>query len=318
MSENLSPHVILGTMNFGGQVDEKTADQMVRIFVDQGYRELDTAHRYCEGRTEEILGRILAPSLREKIYLATKVTPQNEEGLRPEQVIKQLEISLRRLRTDYVDLLYLHAPDLKTPITKTLEACERLFKQGKLREFGLSNYAAWQVVDIWHICNQKGWRAPGVYQGMYNAITRDVERELFPALRTVGIKFYAYNPLAGGFLTGKYLNVLNKPSEGRFALNRVYLDRYWKATHFGAVDLIRRTCEAEGSTMADCALRWMKHHSFLRGVHGDGYIIAATSLDQFKNNLESCSGKELPAGLIRIFDDAWEIVRPDCPHYFRT
>ena len=311
------PHVILGTMNFGGQVDERTADQMVRIFLDHGGKELDTANRYCNGLTEEILGKILAPSLRKDVYLATKVTPHGE-GLRPDRVIKQLEISLRRLKTDYVDLLYLHAPDPKTPIEKTLEACEKLFRQGKFRDFGLSNYAAWQVVDIWHICNQKGWRAPVVYQGMYNAITRDVERELFPALRTVGIKFYAYNPLAGGFLTGKYLHAQNEPSDGRFALNPAYVGRYWKENHFAAVDLIRRTCEANELMMADCALRWLIHHSFLRNPHKDGYIIAATSLDQFKGNLESCSGKELPESLIRIFDDAWEVVRPECPCYFRS
>ena len=312
------PKVILGTMNFGEQVDEKSADKMIRMFLERGYKELDTAHRYCDGLTEDILGRILVPSLRGKVYLATKVTPQNEEGLKPEQVVKQLETSLQRLKTEYVDLLYLHAPDPKTPIEQTLEACENLFREGKFRDFGLSNYAAWQVVDIWHKCDRNGWVRPIVYQGMYNAITRDVERELFPAIRAFGIKFYAYNPLAGGFLTGKYFYPEEKPLMGRFALKQTYVDRYWKETYFRAMDVIRNASDENELRVADYSLRWLKHHSLLEGTNGDGFIMAATNLDQYEKNLNSCDGEKLPEGLTTAFDRAWEIVRPECPQYFRA
>ena len=312
------PKVILGTMNFGKQVDEKNADKMVRIFLDRGYREVDTAHLYGNGLTEEILGRILARSLREKVYLATKVSPQIGEGLKPEQVRKQLEISLRRLKTEYIDLLYLHAPDPKTPIEQTLGACENLRREGKLRDFGLSNYAAWQVVDIWHKCNRNGWVGPNVYQGMYNSITRDVERELFPAIRVLGIKFYAYNPLAAGFLTGKYSDREKKPLVGRFALQQIYVERYWKETYFKAMNVIRSALEENELMLADYSLRWMKHHSLIKGTSGDGFIVGASNLDQFENNLKSCDSGRLPESLITAFDNAWEIVRPECPQYFRT
>lgn len=312
------PRIILGTMNFGEQVDEKNADKMVRIFLDRGYREVDTAHLYVKGLTEEILGKILARSLREKVYLATKVSPQNGEGLKPEQVVKKLETSLRRLKTEYVDLLYLHAPDPKTPIEQTLEACDNLHREGKFKDFGLSNYASWQVVDIWHKCNRNGWVGPIVYQGMYNAITRDVERELFPAIRVLGIKFYTYNPLAAGFLTGKYFDREKKPLAGRFALNQAYVERYWKESYFKAMNVIRSALKENELMLADYSLRWMMHHSLIKGTNGDGFIIGATNLDQFENNLKSCDKGKLPESLVTVFDHAWEIVRPECPQYFRT
>ena len=168
-------------MNFGGQVDELVADQMLSMFLNLGYIEIDTAYKYNDGASEEMLGHLLTPERRDKVYLATKANPLGGGGLGPESIVKQVNTSLHRLKTDYIDLLYLHAPDLKTPIEATLEACEKLFKEGKFRELGLSNYASWQVADIWHICQRNGWMIPSVYQGRYNAVTRDVEAELFPA-----------------------------------------------------------------------------------------------------------------------------------------
>lgn len=309
------PAIILGTWVFGNQVDEGMADRIVGMFLEKGYVKLDTAYIY--GVAEEILGRILTQARREKIYLATKAHPESEAGLRPQRLAEQVETSLKRLKSEYVDLLYLHAPDPKTPIDITLEACHQLFRQGKFRELGLSNYAAWQVADIWHICKQNGWIAPTVYQGMYNAITRDVERELFPAIRAFGIRFYAYNPLAGGLLTGKYLSYKKRPTKNRFALQPIYFDRYWTESYFRAIEVIRSACESKGLAMADSSLRWMQHHSFLKGANSDGVITAASSIEQLEENLNSCEGGDLPEEIVNAFDRAWELARPDCPNYFR-
>ncbi len=316
-SNKRNPTVILGTWNFGNQVDEALADRMLRIFLERGHVGVDTAHAYWNGVTEEILGRILTPARREKVYLATKVNPWSESGLEPQRVVEQVETSLKRINTDYFDLIYLHEPDPKTPIEVTLEACQRLFHQGKFRELGLSNYAAWQVADIWHICKRNGWVIPTVYQGMYNAITRDVERELFPAIRTFGIRFYAYNPLAGGLLTGKYLNHKVTPKDGRFT-RPVYLERYWKESYFWALEVIRSACGSRGLMMADSSLRWLQHHSFLKRAYNDGVIIAATSMEQLGANLKSCEEGGLPDVVVTAFDHAWKLARPDCPQYFRT
>ena len=310
------PQIILGTMGFGEQIDGATADRMVRTFLGLGYRELDTAYRYTEGQSEQILGRILTPELRPKVYLATKVTP-TAGGLGGESIVRQVDTSLQRLRTDHVDLLYLHAPDLKTPIGITLEACQKLFKEGKFREFGLSNYASWQVADIWHLCTENGWVTPSVYQGMYNAVTRDVERELFPALRNFGIRFYAYNPLACGLLTGRYTQFNERPQEGRFKLQQVYFDRFWKRSYFEALEIIRKRSEQAGLAMTRASLLWIMGHSFLRGQHRDGVIIAGSSFEQWESNMKALSG-ELPAAVADAMDRAWEKARPDCPQYFRT
>ena len=311
------PRIILGTMNFGGQVDERIADHMLAMFLDLGYKEIDTAYKYNDGASEEMLGRLLTPERRGKVYLATKANPLAGGGLGPENIVNQINTSLRRLKTDYIDLLYLHAPDPKTGIEVTLEACEKLFKEGKFRELGLSNYASWQVADIWHLCKQNGWRMPSVYQGRYNAVTRDVESELFPAVRNFGIRFYAYNPLAGGLLTGRYDQISNVPREGRFALKSAYLERFWKKSYFDAIEVIQDVSEQAGLSMIQIALRWLLRHSFLKGPSGDGVIIAASNLKQWECNLNSLNG-ELPMKVVEAIDRAWEKARPNCPPYSRA
>lgn len=312
-----SMRVILGTMTFGKQVDEKTADQIVKMFLDHGHTELDTASRYIGGKTEEILGRILTPSLREKVYIASKVFPETPTGFRPEHVVEQAETSLKRLKTDWIDMLYLHRPDHQTPIEVTLETCQKLFRQGKIRQLGLSNYAAWQVADIWHICKQNDWALPATYQGGYNALTRIVESELFPCLRKFNIKFYAYNPLAGGLLTGKYPDVKKIPEDGRFFIKKFYQERYWKESYFNALEEIRTPCKSHGISMAEAALRWIKHHTPMKGAHNDGIIIGVTRMDHLKTNLQACEAPELPAAIVAAYDKAWGIAKTDCPQYFR-
>ncbi|PIV06134.1 MAG: aldehyde oxidoreductase [Syntrophobacterales bacterium CG03_land_8_20_14_0_80_58_14] len=311
------PRIILGTMNFGEQVDEIVADHMLAMFLDRGYKEIDTAYKYNDGASEEMLGRLLTPERRGKVYLATKASPLSGGGLGPENIVKQVNTSLRRLKTDYIDLLYLHAPDPKIRIEVTLEACEKLFKDGKFRELGLSNYASWQVADIWHICRRNGWMIPSVYQGRYNAITRDVESELFPAVRNFGIRFYAYNPLAGGLLTGRYSQIGNVPREGRFALKSAYLDRFWKKSYFDAIEVVQNASEQAGLSMIQMALRWLLRYSFLKGPIGDGVILAASNLKQWECNLNSLSG-ELPMKVVEALDRAWGITRQDCPSYSRA
>jgi aflatoxin B1 aldehyde reductase len=311
------PRIILGTMNFGEQVDEHAADRMLSMFLDRGYREVDTAYRYNNGASEEILGRLLTPERRGKVSLATKAHPHGGGGLGPESIVEQVNTSLRRLKTDSVDLLYLHAPDTKIRIEVTLEACERLYEQGKFRELGLSNYASWQVADVWHLCRQNGRVIPSVYQGRYNAITRDVEGELFPAVRHFGIRFYAYNPLAGGLLTGRYRQLGSVPQEGRFALKTAYRDRFWKKSYFDALEVVRNASDEAGLPMTQIALSWILHYSFLRGPSGDGVILAASNLKQWESNLASLSG-ELPVNVREALDRAWEKARQDYPAYFRA
>jgi aflatoxin B1 aldehyde reductase len=305
-------------MTFGDQVDETTAGRMIDAFLEAGHSRIDTAYVYADGRSEEILGRLLTPARRRQVWLATKAKPLDEGGLQPAQVRHQLEMSLRRLQTDSVDLFYLHHPDNTTPVAETLGECQKLFEEGKFKALGLSNYAAWQVVDIYHICQGNGWVTPTVYQGMYNAVTRAVESELFPALRATGMVFYAYNPLAGGLLAGKYHEFGKYPRDGRFALRENYRERYWKSDYFQALEAIRGACRDCQVDMVTAALNWVLFHSPLTTTDGNGLIIGVSNFNQLTANLNCLRRGPLPEQLVASFEHAWELTRHTCPAYFRT
>ena len=310
-------HTILGTMTFGEQVDKPSAQKMIQTFLSEGHNHLDSAYIYCKGETEKILGQLITPKQREEIYLATKAHPSREGGLNADSVTHQLETSLARLNTDYADLFYLHSPDLVTPITETLRSCWELYQSGKFKDFGLSNYAAWQVSEIYEICAHNGWMKPVVYQGMYNALTRDVERELFPCLRNYAIKFYAYNPLAGGLLTGQHASFSKSAREGRFKLHEMYRERYWDELYFKAVDLVVRACRASGTTPASAALRWLRRHSYLTQSEGGGIILGASNPQQLEHNLNILKEGPLEQSVVEAFERGWKICRPACIKYFR-
>jgi len=317
MTDVSVPGVVLGTMTFGQQVEEAAAAEMVEGFFARGGVELDTAYVYSEGRSEEILGRLLKGRARDSYRVATKAAPQVTGRLDAESVTMQLETSLKRMQLESVDLFYLHLPDLDTPIEKTLDACAGLHRRGLFEALGLSNYAAWQVADIVHTCRREGWPVPAVYQGMYNAITRDVERELFPCLRALGLSFYAYNPLAGGVLSGRYEWRAIAPDEGRFREYGFYVDRYWKESYVTAAAEVARACEGRGIAEAAAALRWLARDSMLKASAGDAVIIGASKLDHAEENQVACGAAPVPECVSAAFDNAWEAARADCPKYFR-
>lgn len=302
-------------MNFGPQLDMEASRRMTEEFLATGNREIDTAYVYNNGDTEKYLGTILP--MQDDYYLATKVHPRITGKLDRRTILMELNESLRRMRVESVDLLYFHFPDGKTPIEETLETIAELHEHGKVKELGLSNYPAWQVVDIWHKCERYGCPKPTVYQGMYNALCRNVEPELFPAIRSLGMRFYAFNPLAGGMLTGKHLHFDETPEPGRFARLKSYRDRYWKIKYFEAVSTIKDACHAVGVPMAEAAYRWLVNHSYLDAAMGDGILLGASNIVQMKQNMGSSQKGVLPHSVLNAMDDAWEIAKADCPAYFK-
>lgn len=158
---------------------------------------------------------------------------------------------------------------------------------------------------------------------MYNGITRMVEAELFPCLRRFGLRFYAYNPLGGGMLTGKHssMEAGPPPEGGRFSGDAVwavaYRNRYWKAEFFAALDVLRTACDTAGISMANASLRWLAHHSKLDGAAGDGIIIGASSIGHLESNLEGAQGGPLPKEVVDAMDEAETLSRKECPCYFR-
>jgi aflatoxin B1 aldehyde reductase len=308
---------ILGTMTFGNQVDQTTADKMLGLFLDSGHTEIDTAYLYTGGKSETILGKILKGIDRDSYSIATKAAPQVKGSLRPEAVEEQLVTSLKRLGLDYVDIFYLHMPDLTTPVELTLQACDKLHKEGKFKTLGLSNYAAWQVAQIACICEKNSFVSPQVYQGMYNVLTRQVEAELFPCIREYEISFYAYNPLSAGLLTGRYRRFEDLPEEGRFKVMDFYKDRYWKREYFEANSKLTEASGASGVSMTGAALIWLMQHSALNGADGDGIILGVSRLEHLKENLEYLDKPSLMAETARKYNEVWDIVKGCCPKYFR-
>ena len=314
-TKRCAPIVALGTMTFGGQTNARDAGRMLDMFLDEGHTWVDTAYMYTDGASERILGRLLKER-RRKVFLATKAYPDKlgpgkPRGLTAGSVRGQLEGSLKRMKLDCVDLFYLHAPDNRTPLEDTLAACMELRAEGKLRETGLSNYASWQVAEVVGICLRNGWIPPIIYQGMYNAVTRDVERECQPACCRFGLDFIAYNPLAGGFLTGKHTALEKPPKSGRFA-GEYYRDRFWKKEYFEALALLQPAVKRSRITLAEAAIRWLMHHS-----QADSILLGASKVEHLAQNLGACRKKPLSLPVRKAFDRAWEHVRSVCEQYFR-
>ena len=303
-------------MNFGPQLDLEDSRTMVKAYLSKGGRELDTAYVYNGGITERYLGEIL-PQLNPSSYeIATKVHPRITGKLDRATIMMEFTESLCRMKRDSVDLLYFHFPDGKTPIEEALETVAELHQQGKLKELGLSNYPAWQVVDIAYKCDEIGCPRPTVYQGMYNALCRNVDPELFPAIRSLGMRFYAFNPLAGGLLTGKHHHFEDSPESGRFARLKSYRDRYWKHSYFDAIEEIRKACEKENVTMVEAAYRWLVNHSCMDAEMNDGILLGASRQEQMEQNLAAATKGSLPDSIISVMDEAWEMAQPDSPPYF--
>lgn len=309
--------IVLGTMNFGPQLDLEASRTMVNAYLATGGRELDTAYVYNGGTTEDYLGEIL-PELNPQSYeIATKVHPRITGKLDRETILMEFTESLRRMKRESVDLLYFHFPDGKTPIDEALETVAELHEQGKIKELGLSNYPAWQVIEIAYKCDKIGCPRPTVYQGMYNALCRNVEPELFPAIRSLGMRFYAFNPLAGGLLTGKHHHFEDAPEPGRFARLKSYRDRYWKHSYFDAIEQIKQVCEKEGVAMVEAAYRWLVNHSCMNTELNDGILLGASQQEQMEQNLAAAEKGSLPENIIAAMDEAWEIAKPDSPAYFK-
>lgn len=291
------------------------AEQFVNSFLDAGYTELDTAYVYNEGTCEKMLGDIL-PELYKPYRIATKVNPRITGRLDGAAAYQQLNESLERLKLSCLDIVYLHFPDPATPVEDVLAAMADMHEQGKFRELGLSNFPAWMVADAWHKCEQHGWVKPTIYEGMYNPLTRNAERELNACLDNFGMRYYAYNPLCGGLLTGRYGKYEDAPTDGRFTHRPGYQNRYWKKRYFDAMEIVKAACEQEGITTVEATYRWMAYHSMLRESRGDGIIIGASKLNHLIQNMETVKQGELPQHLLDAFEEAWQICRPDSPEYF--
>ncbi|MFL0387964.1 aldo/keto reductase [Curtobacterium sp. 179-B 9B NHS] len=309
---------VLGTMTFGDSVDEPTAAEMVDRFLASGGTGIDTANGYAGGRSEEILGSVLA-GRRDEVVLATKVGIPNPDagGAAPLSAVaveRCVRASLRRLRTDHVDVLYLHQPDRSTTAEETLTAVRALVEAGVVRTWGVSNFAAWQIAELRHTAARLGLDAPVLGQQVYSVIATRIDDEYAEYARSTGLATIVYNPLGGGLLTGRH-RPDEHPTAGRFGsspLAGMYRDRYWNDEVFAAVGQLRAIAEGAGMPMAELALRWTIGRAVV-----DAVLIGGSRLTNIEANLTALAAGALPEDVQRAVDDVAAALRGPMPAYNR-
>ena len=304
-----------GTMTFGGQVEEQAARRMVDRCLDAGVNFFDTANVYEQGASEVMLGRALR-GLRDRVILAGKVRGKmgegtDQSGLSRAAVLRAVEESLARLGTDYLDVYYLHQPDYDVALEETLAAMELLVKQGKVRYPASSNYSSWQVCRMLWLAERQGYRPALLAQQMYNLLARGIEQEFVPMAREFGVSIVAYNPLAGGLLTGKHGAAAFTPGT-RFDNNAMYQQRYWHERNFAAIARLGAIAAGAGRSLVSLALNWMLHHTPI-----DCVILGASREEQLEQNLAACDEGPLAPEAVAACDEVWRELRGPVPVYNR-
>ena len=311
----------LGTMSFGWVTGEHESHRMLDAFVGAGGNFIDTADIYAGGRSEEILGRWLANRSRSDLVIASKVRfatgdGPEDRGLGRAHLERAVDESLRRLRTDYLDLYQLHCWDADTPLEETLSTMEALVRSGKVRCIGISNFTGWQLqkaLDLSHVLGL----APAVsFQGLYNLLDRFLEWDLLPVCRENGLALLCWSPLAGGWLTGLVKPGMDTPPEkGRFreaeeggwseSWSNYAEPRTWRV-----LDSFLGIADKLGRTPAQVALNWLMGRT---GVTCP--ILGAETLDQLRDGIGAATWKMDPDVRARL-DQVSEQPPPRYPYGF--
>jgi aryl-alcohol dehydrogenase-like predicted oxidoreductase len=294
------PALALGTMNFGKRTPAQESDRIVRRALERGIRVFDTANAYTGGESERILGRALGKD-REKVLVATKVgfgrAGGKPEGLSPEVMQRELAGSLERLGMTHVDVYYLHVPDHGTPIEASLDAMKALVDSGRVRAWGVSNYAAWQILEMNALADARGLARPVVSQVLYNLLHRQLDVDYFAFTRRFPIHTTVFNPLAGGLLAGTH-RFEEVPGKGtRFDGNQLYQRRYWTRPMFERVEQLRAVAQAEGLTMVQLATAWVASRQEV-----DSILVGPASVAQLDEAIDA-AGKTLSADALKRIDE---------------
>jgi aryl-alcohol dehydrogenase-like predicted oxidoreductase len=290
--------ICLGTMTYGGEgqgfwssigtlgVDE-TAKHIARAF-DAGVNFIDTANIYHNGLTEKLVGEALKQvgRPRAELVLATKVRGRmgegpNDVGLTRSHIINQLDASLKRLQTDYIDLYQIHGVDPITPLEETLRALDDAVSAGKVRYLGLCNHPAWQIMKALAISEKMGWRRFESVQMYYSIAGRDIEREVIPLAQDQGLAVLPWSPLAGGILSGKFLRDGSSPEGSRranFDFPPINRERA-----FDCLDVMREIAQCRDVSVAQLALAWTIQQPAITSI-----IIGARTMEQLEANLAAC------------------------------
>ena len=288
----------LGAMNFGKRTPAAESERIIRRALERGVTLFDTANTYNDGESERILGRALKGT-QGRAQIATKVgfgrAAGKPEGLSRAAIHGALDQSLKRLGVDRVDVYYLHVPDHATPIEESLAAMAELVHAGKVGALGVSNYAAWQILDMMRLADEGKAPRPVISQVMYNLLIRQIEIEYVAFTRKHPIHNTVYNPLAGGLLTGKHQRTGETEKGSRFEKNKLYLGRYWTARFFDLVDAYREVAREEGMSLIELSYAWVA-----AAPHVDSILVGPASVEHLDAAFDACAKRVSPEGMKRI------------------
>jgi aryl-alcohol dehydrogenase-like predicted oxidoreductase len=274
-----------GTMSFGGDADEAESGRMYRACRERGINFFDCADTYCGGRSEEILGRLMAAERDELVITSKCFQPMGKDvnagGGNRRHIVRAVEASLRRLGTDRLDLLFMHRFDDDTPLEETLRALEALVRDGKVIYLGASNYAAWQVALALGIARHNGWPRMDVLQPMYSLVKRQAESELLPLARSQGLGVISYSPVGGGLLSGKY-GPGRRPEAGRLVSNAMYASRYREDWIYETAAAFTTFAAEQGVHPVSLAVAWVAAHPDITCP-----IVGARSVEQLGPSLDA-------------------------------
>jgi aryl-alcohol dehydrogenase-like predicted oxidoreductase len=274
-----------GTMSFGGDADEAASAAMFKAVRDAGINFFDTADQYNAGRSEEILGRLCAGE-RENLVIATKCfnatgPDLNAKGNSRRHLTRALEASLKRLRTDRVEILYLHQHDPSVPADEAMRALEDLVRAGKVLYPAVSNWAAWQVQQALGAQHAQGWARLQAIQPMYNLVKRQAEVEILPMAAANELAVFPYSPAGAGLLSGKFAS-RSADGQARLLANKNYTARYGEPWMHEVAEKFAAFCRQRGMQPVSAAVAWVAAHPAVTAP-----IIGARSVEQLRASLDS-------------------------------
>ncbi len=278
--------ICLGTMMFGGPTNEADSIDIIHKAIDQGVNFIDTANIYNLGESERVVGKGIADR-RDSVVLATKGRQKmgdgpNETGASRLHLMNELDASLRRLNTDYIDVHYTHTPDYDTPIDETLRAMDDMVRSGKVRYIACSNFRAWRLCEALWTSDKLGLERFCCVQPLYNIVNRDIEVELLPLCQAHQVGVVSYSPLARGILTGKY-KPGQTPDDGTRAARKDarMMQAEWRESSLEVSAEIVKHCDSRGVSSSQFALAWCLANPILTSV-----IVGPRTMAQFDDNIE--------------------------------
>jgi aryl-alcohol dehydrogenase-like predicted oxidoreductase len=292
--------ICLGTMTFGNGADQDGATKMVDTALEAGVNFFDTANSYVGGTSETMLG-VALKAKRQDAIIATKVfNPMghrpNDSGMSRLHIKQQIEASLKRLQTDYVDVYYIHHVDHQTPLDELLRAFDDLVREGKVLYTACSNFETWRLMEALWVSEVNGWEKFVAYQPQYSLVVRDIDEELVPAFKLKELGCVAWSPMAGGYLAGKYTPGSLKVQGTRSSEGWGFNSRFFAPNHAEILQALFDVARETGKTPAQTALRWVIDQPFMTSA-----IVGARNAEQLGETLKA-GGWRLPETALQKLD----------------